>query len=119
MRYSSIQITGTFDQPYFYPNDASDSVARYTRREFALAGVLEGGIKMYLEKELSRAALVPETHPLFNCDVIYSVSKSSDFSNEGIGTTKQYKTMDKMIENEYIRKLLDLIETARSKNKKP
>jgi hypothetical protein len=69
MRYSSLQITGTGDQPYFYPNDASDSVARYIRREFALAGVLEGGIEMYLEKELSRAALVPETHPLFNCDV--------------------------------------------------
>jgi hypothetical protein len=110
MRYSSIRITGTFDLPFFYPNDASDSAARYIRREFALAGVLEGGIEMYLEKELSRAALVPETHPLFNCDVIYSVS---------IGTTKQYKTMDKMIENEYIRKLLDLIETVRSKNKKP
>ena len=111
MRYSSIRITGTFDLPFFYPNDASDSAARYIRREFALAGVLEGGIEMYLEKELSRAALVPETHPLFNCDVIYSVSS--------IGTTKQYKTMDKMIENEYIRKLLDLIETVRSKNKKP
>jgi hypothetical protein len=109
MRYSSIQITGTFDLPFFYPNDASDSVARYIRREFALAGVVEG-IEMYLEKELSRAALVPETHPLFNCDVIYSVS---------IGTTEQYSNMNRMIESVYIRKLLDLIETVRSKNKKP
>jgi hypothetical protein len=119
VRYSSIQITGTFDQPFFYPTYASDSVASFIRREFALAGVLEGGIEMYLEKTFSRAALIPETHPLFNCDVIYSVVKSSDFSKESIGTTKQYKTMDRMIENEYIVKLLDLIETARSKNKKP
>ena len=119
MRYSYIQITGTFYQPYFYVNDASNSVVEYIKREFDFVGALDGGIEMYLEKEFSRAALVPETHPLFNCNVIYSVSKSSDFSKEGVGTTKQYNTMDKMIESVYIYKLLDLIETVRSKNKKP
>jgi hypothetical protein len=119
MRYSYIQITGTFYQPYFYVNDASNSVVEYIKREFDFVGALDGGIEMYLEKEFSRAALVPETHPLFNCNVIYSASKSSDFSTGGVGTTEQYHNMDRMIEGVYIYKLLDLIETARSKNKKP
>jgi hypothetical protein len=118
MRYSYIQITGTLYQPYFYVNDATNSVVEYIKREFKSVGVVEG-IEMYLEKEFSRAALVPETHPLFNCNVIYSVSKSSDFSTEGVGTTEQYSNMNRMIESVYIYKLVDLVETDRSKNKKP
>jgi hypothetical protein len=119
MRYSYIQITGTLYQPYFHVSATSNSVVEYIKREFDFVGALDGGIEMYLEKKFSRAALVPETHPLFNCDVIYSVSKSSDFSTEGVGTTEQYSNMNRMIESVYIYKLVDLVETDRSKNKKP
>ena len=114
MRHATANITGTDAQSYFYPSGVSDQHFGYLKGMHTPIGNVDGA-DVYADANYGLDVVFPETHPLFNCLVLYAVMKTSAFAHIGISTPEMYDRIENMIQDKYVAKYRKVMHDYRAK----
>jgi hypothetical protein len=113
MRHATATITGTDAQSYFYPTGVNDQHFGYLKDQHTPIGNVDDA-DVYSDASYGLDIVFPETHPLFNCKILYAAIKTSPF-NKRIGTLEMYDKIEGMILDKYVAKYRKVMHDYRAK----
>lgn len=113
MRYTKIEVTGTPYAPYYYTFNSIHNFSSDLKELGDPLNKTEDGLLFFITGQFYRFIMIPESHPLFNIDIINSrVHAHIDvYGNKNL--THMYEILTESITDKYIKSLFTQ-EVARS-----
>lgn len=113
MRYTKIEVTGTPDAPYYYTFNGIHNFSSDLKELGEPLNKTEDGLLFFITGRFYRFIMIPESHPLFNIDIINSRVQTyiGVYGNKNL--THMYNILRESINDKYI-KVLFTQEVARS-----
>lgn len=113
MRYTKIEVTGTPDAPYYYTFNGIHNFSSDLKELGDPLNKTEDGLLFFITGKFYRFIMIPESHPLFNINIINSRIHAHIGVYENENLTHMYNILQEFITDKYI-KVLFTHEVARS-----
>jgi hypothetical protein len=108
VRYSSIQITRPKKDPTFwYKATIEPSTVTYLRKNYKFLESVHNGVELYMDPIDGVVAVIPEFHPLFNCEM-FDMQATRRGSAVWGGTQKVYNDLHKLFQA-YVNMFVEVI----------
>lgn len=105
MRYTKIEVTGTIDAPHYYTFSGVHNYSSDLREFGEPLNKTEDGLLFFITGAFYRFIMIPESHPLFNIDIINTRVHAyiGVYGNENL--THMYDILKESIKDKYIKVL--------------